>query len=210
VRALIIANGEPPSAALAQGLAAGAALTIAADGGADKALALGLTPTAVVGDFDSASATARAALPPQAFHHAPAFDATDLQKSVDFALAAGATDIDIICAGGGRADHALANLSVLTLFRGRARLVIHDELFEISLVTGTETISGEPGALISLVAIGPCTGITTRGLRWDLTGHAMGFSPLGIHNELARSPATVEVASGDLLLFHGRWVEHHR
>jgi thiamine pyrophosphokinase len=56
---------------------------------------------------------ARAVLPIDAFHHAPSPDATDLQKAIDFALARGATQIDIAAAGGGRADHALANLSVL-------------------------------------------------------------------------------------------------
>ena len=210
MRALIIANGEPPSAALALGLARAADLIVAADGGADKALALGVIPQAVVGDFDSASSAARASLPPSAFHHVPNLDATDLQKSVEFVIAAGHLVLDVICAGGGRADHALGNLSVLTLFRGRAAITFHDDLFSTSLVEGSATVTGEPGTLISLVAIGRCTGVTTRGLRWDLTGYTLDFSPIGIHNELAEPSATIACASGDLLLFQGNWVEHHR
>jgi thiamine pyrophosphokinase len=210
VRALIIANGDPPSAGLARELAAAAGLVVAADGGADKALAFGIAPAAVVGDFDSASAAARAALPAEAFHAAPALDATDLQKAVEFAIGEGAMDIDIICAGGGRADHALANLSMLTTFRGRARLAVHDDLFAISLVEGESAFEAEPGTVVSLVAIGGCNGITTRGLRWDLKEYSMGFGALGIHNEVATGPVWISVAGGDLLLFRGRWVERHR
>ncbi|MCZ2109730.1 MAG: thiamine diphosphokinase [Dehalococcoidia bacterium] len=209
MRALVIANGEPCSAALALEIRASAALIVAADGGADRALSLGLEPDAVVGDLDSASPHARKRLPPGRFHHIPRLDMTDLQKAIAFAIERGATEVDVICAGGGRADHALANLSVLATFRGQARVAIHDDNFAISLVDGTEFITAEPGTLISLVAIGECTGITTHGLRWDLRDFTLGFSPLGVHNEIASSPATVTVESGDLLLFHGRWVEKH-
>jgi len=209
VRALVIANGEPCSAALAAQLRAGAALVVAADGGADKALALGLEPDAIVGDLDSASSAARETLPEERFHHAPRLDMTDLQKSIAFAIERGAREVDVICAGGGRADHALANLSVLVTFRGQARVAIHDDSFAIRLVDGTETITAEPGTVVSLVAIGECTGIATHGLRWDLCDFTLRFSPLGVHNEVATSPATVSVESGDLLLFHGRWVEQH-
>ncbi len=209
MRALVIANGEPCSAALANQLRAGASLVVAADGGVDRALALGLEPDAVVGDLDSASAAARDTLPPERFHHAPRLDMTDLQKAIAFAIEHGANEVDVICAGGGRADHALANLSVLVAFRGHARVAIHDDSFAIRLVDGSETIRAEPGTVVSLVAIGECTGITTQGLRWDLCEFTLGFSPLGVHNEVATSPATVSVASGDLLLFHGRWVEQH-
>lgn len=209
VRALVIANGEPPSAGLARTLRQAAQLVVGADGGADRALALGITVDAVVGDLDSVSEKAREALPAAAFHHRPALDKTDLEKAVAFAIEAGASEVDIIGAGGGRADHALANLSVLLVFRGRARLAMHDDAFAISLVEGTEVIEAEPGTLISLVAIGRCTGLTTTGMRWDLTDYTLGFSPLGIHNEVRDSPATVSVREGDLLLFRGRFLESH-
>ena len=209
MRALVVANGEPCSQVLAAELRAGAAIVVAADGGADRALALGIEPDAVVGDLDSASDEARATLPADRFHHVGRLDMTDLQKAIGFALERGAQEVDVICAGGGRADHALANLSVLATFRGRAHVVIHDDLFAICLVDGSEEFTAEPGTVVSLVAIGDCHGVSTSGLRWDLFESTLGFSPLGVHNEVVRSPARVSVATGDLLLFRGRWVEHH-
>lgn len=207
--ALVFANGELPSQGLVLELARSATLVVAADGGADKALAAGITPHYVVGDLDSASDRARAAVPPGHLVVRPSDDATDLEKAIGFCLEQGETDVVVIAAGGGRADHALANLSVLPLFRGRARVRLVDDLFEISLVEGAVDIQGRPGTVVSLISIGRSRGVTTSGLRWNLHDADLTFSPLGVHNELAETSATITVADGDLLLFLGRWVERH-
>lgn len=209
MRALVVANGEAPSSDLLNRLAQAADLVVAADGGAIIALDAGITPDVVVGDLDSVQGRLPGSFPVDRLHRVSELDTTDLQKSVAFAIARGATDVDIVAAGGGRADHALANLSVLVTFRGKAGLCIHDDLFEISLVERSATIDAPPGTLVSLVAIGLCTGVTTSGMRWDLDDFALPFGPRGVHNEIARSPATVSVRTGDLLLFRGRWVERH-
>jgi thiamine pyrophosphokinase len=162
----------------------------------------------VVGDLDSLGARANALGATRVVQDVNP-DATDLQKAVAWALGQGATEVTIAAAGGGRSDHSLANLSMLTLFRGRAKVTVADDLFVISLVEGTETVRGEPGTVVSLVAIGRCEGVSTSGLRWDLHDHTLDFGPLGVHNEIRESPATVAVRSGDLLLFRGRFIEKH-
>lgn len=210
MKALVVAHGEAPGAALLHRLAREASLIIAADGGADRALVAGIVPALVTGDLDSVSDEARSRLPPAAFILDADPERTDLQKAIALATARGATAIDVVCAGGGRADHALANLSVLVLGRGGPRLRLLDDLFEVTLVEGEATVEGPGGTVVSLVAIGRCRGVTTRGLRWDLTEAELTFSPRGVHNEIVQSPASVRVASGDLLLFRGHWVEHHR
>jgi thiamine pyrophosphokinase len=207
VRALVIAHGDPPSADLLRSLARDA-LVVCADGAIRYALDAGIEAHAVVGDLDSIGETRHILLTTLVVEDRNP-NTTDLQKAVDWAIAAGRTDITIAAAGGGRADHHLANLSMLTLYRGRARIAIADDLFDISLVEGTSTIEAEPGTVISLVAIGRCDGVTTHGLRWDLEDFTLDFSPLGVHNEVRESPATVSVRSGDLLLFRGRFIEKH-
>ena len=208
MRALVIAHGEPPSAGLFQRLLAESDLVVAADGGALLALEHGVVPDAVVGDLDTMADHPGTPIPAERFHRAAELDTTDLQKAIAFAIERGATEVDVVAAGGGRADHALANLSVLTIFRG-VPVRLHDDQFVISLVDGEAALKGEPGTLISLVAIGACRGVTTTGMRWDLTNFTLEFSPRGIHNELERRHATVSVREGDLLLFQGRWVERH-
>jgi thiamine pyrophosphokinase len=209
MHALLVANGIPPSEGLLRELAATAGLIVAADGGADAAIAAGIHVDAIVGDLDSASASARELLGEARLFPDRDINRTDLQKALEHCLDRGCDAIDIVAGGGGRADHALANLSVLSLYRGRARVALIDDLFEISLVDGSATINAPPGTVISLVAIGTCDGVTTSGLRWDLHDYSLRFSPYGVHNEVAQSPATVSVRSGDLLLFRGRWIEKH-
>lgn len=209
MRALIFANGVPPSRQLALELAARADLLVAADGGARAALDCGLQVDAVVGDLDSVTAADRNAVPPERVHHVPNIDLTDLQKAINFAIERGATEIDVVGAGGGRADHALANLSVLLLYREKAAVRIIDDQFEVSAVAATAIIEAAAGTLVSLIAIGPCEGVTTTGMRWNLSDHDLRFSPYGVHNEVAEGVATVSVRRGDLLLFRGRWVEKH-
>ncbi|MGI8926085.1 MAG: thiamine diphosphokinase [Tepidiformaceae bacterium] len=209
MRALVFANGELPSRKLLAELRAGAELVVGADGGADAALSAGVVVDMVVGDLDSLSAAGRARLGEARVHLDADPECTDLQKAIAFCIGRGCLDVDVVAAGGGRADHALANLSVLPLFRGRARIRIIDDRFEVTLVEGTALVEGPPGTVVSLVAIGECGGVTTQGLRWDLAGERLSFSPRGVHNEIARTPATVTVEEGDLLLFRGRWVEKH-
>lgn len=210
MRALIVANGEPPSALLAGQLAGAADLVVAADGGADRALALGLAVDLVVGDFDSVSPAARAALAADCFRRVSDPSTTDLEKAIAAAFDAGAADVDVIGIGGGRPDHALANLSVLVRFRGRGQLVLHDDYFAISRVESWRSLDAPEGTVVSLIAIGECEGVTTSGLRWDLDQATLAFSPRGVHNEVVTSPATVSVRTGDLLLFVGRWIEKHQ
>jgi len=207
VRALVIANGDPPSPELLRELAKDA-LVVCADGAIRHALDAGIEAHAVVGDLDSIGETRHILLTTLVVEDRDP-NSTDLQKAVDWAIKMGRTEITIVAGGGGREDHHLANLSLLRLYRGRAKIVISDDLFDISLVEGTATVEGEPGSVVSLVAVGLCEGVTTSGLRWDLTDFDLEFSPLGVHNEIRESPATISVRSGDLLLFRGRFIEKH-
>ncbi len=209
MRAVVIANGEPPSLGLMQDVAMRARLVVAADGGADLAFAFGLQPHVVIGDLDSVSPAARRQLLGTKFIQDSDPDTTDLEKALNYCIARGATEIAVLCAGGGRADHALGNLSLLVKLGRTANIRLLDDQFAISLVNGRAEVDGPIGTVVSLVAIGACTGVTTHGMRWELSDYEMTFSPYGIHNEIADSPASVEVATGDLLLFAGRWVERH-
>lgn len=209
MRALVFANGDPPSADLAAEFAAGADLVVAADGGAAAALAAGIHPAAVVGDLDSITDDVRAALPNAAFIRQTHPDFTDLQKAIEYCIESGATAVDVLGAAGGRSDHALANLSVLFLYRAQCNVRVIDDLFVIEAVSGPVIVEAPPGTIVSLVAIGLCQGVTTTGMRWDLTDHTLAFGPHGVHNEVAVSPATVAVGTGDLLLFRGRRIEKH-
>jgi thiamine pyrophosphokinase len=206
MRVVLFAHGEPPSAALASALLLEAELVIGADGGALVARSLGIEVDVVVGDLDSLDARERESF---RVEERPWPYATDLEKAITYALEQGATEIDIVGGGGGRGDHALANLSVLRVFRGQARIRFVDERFVTELVDGSVEFEAPAGTVISLIAIGRCRGVSISGVKWELDRIELDFSPLGVHNVALGVTGRVTVAAGDLLLFRGRWVEEH-
>ena len=206
---VVFANGEPPTKSTIEEFSQGADLIIAADGGANNALSVDLIPNFIIGDMDSITDSTRSSIEKTRILIDKNPEKTDLEKTIEACLSKGATLIDVLCAGGGRADHALANLSILTRFGREARIRIIDDFFEIELVNYKLHLKEPLGTVISLVALGRCLGITTSGLRWNLNEATFEFGTQGIHNEIVDNLAKIQLETGDLLLFKGRWIEKH-
>ncbi|MGI9609359.1 MAG: thiamine diphosphokinase [Acidimicrobiia bacterium] len=200
------ANLEPAPAGVAE-LARTAAWVIAADSGLDEADRLGITPNLVVGDLDSASneALQRAEGAGVAVERHPVDkDATDLELALDAAVARGCLRVVVIGGVGGRLSHLLGNATVLTSPRyqfveiewlaGSARAYVVDTRRPC-------TIDGQPGDLVSLVPFGLVEGVESSGLRFGLEDDTLALGTTrGISNVLVETRATVEVASGVLLV----------
>lgn len=174
---------------------------VAADSGADAALALGLRVDVIVGDFDSVSSQALAAAGRQRRHPVDK-DATDLELALKEARDLGAERITLIGGDGGRLDHFLGNLVVLgsedlagvavDALVGKARLWV---------VRSRQEITGRSGQVVSLLPLGgPARGVHTSGLRWALSGETLAAgSTRGVSNEMTGSRATVSLEGGVLL-----------
>jgi thiamine pyrophosphokinase len=195
---VVVAGGSPPSARAAEALPPDAPV-IAADGGADHALALGLEIELAVGDFDSGS-------PPEAARrverHPSDKDATDLELALRAALALEPRRILVVGGIEGRLDHLLGELLILAAedYAGvELDAVLGDAL--VHVVRGERTLTGTPGELVSLFALGgPAAGIVTEGLRYPLAGETLEpGSSRGLSNELAAAQARISVESGVLL-----------
>ena len=202
-RALIVGNGEPPSRSLfAELMADAATVLICADGGANTAADYGYSPALVVGDLDSLSSEARAAVPVDQQICVVDQSATDMEKVLQQAVSMGITDADLIGFTGQRSDHTLWNLSQLKTFAERIRLRLLDDYCEIRLL-GSDGISfdADPGQKLSLCPLaGPVSGVETRGLKWELRGDTLGAGRAGISNEVTAGPVEISVGEGDLLL----------
>ena len=149
-----------------------APVVVAADGGADRVLAAGLIPTAVIGDFDSLSDTSRRTIAPERLFHIAEQETTDFDKalrSVDapFVLALGVT--------GGRLDHELAALNALVRHKGSPCIVIgaKDVVFHVAKPV---TLYLKFGDAVSLFPLAAVTG-TSVGLHWPIEG--LQFTPGG-------------------------------
>jgi thiamine pyrophosphokinase len=197
---VVFAGGPPPAAEAVAELPEGA-FVVAADRGADHALAAGFVPDLVVGDLDSISPEGLARSP-RVERHPVAKDATDLALALDAALARSPRRLVVIGGADGRLDHLLAELLLL----GSAPYggVEIDALLgeaRVHVVRGTRSLTGVPGELISLFALhGPARGVVTEGLRWALRGDTLDpGSSRGVSNEFAASEARVDVSDGVVL-----------
>ncbi len=181
---------------------------VAADGGARHCLALGLTPSLLIGDFDSLPETARrrlesAGTPSLRFPEAK--DQTDLELALTYVVRQGADEILVAGALGDRWDHSLANLSLgLSPALASATLTFDDGTTSIVFLHAgqSRTVRGRPGDLVSLIPLNGNAGeVETRGLQYPLAGETLAFgSTRGVSNILEGEQAQVAVGSGSLVV----------
>lgn len=112
IDAVILANGDYPSASLPLQILKEAPYVVCCDGGANEYIAQGNLPDVIIGDGDSLSEENRLKY---AFllHHNPDQETNDQTKAIQFLLAGGKKRIAIVGATGKREDHTIGNISLL-------------------------------------------------------------------------------------------------
>ena len=216
LHALVVADGEVAArAALDEawpGWDDGVSLVVAADGGAIRAAAIGLTPAVVVGDFDSLDPAELARLEAAGIpteRTSTDKDELDAELAVLAATARGADRITVLGAfGGPRLDHALANVWLLSHPALRAvDACLLDARVRIRLLDATTgparaTLAGRPGDLVTLLPFaGAAEGITTEALRYPLADETLEPGPArGLSNVRLAPAASVNLRRGRLLI----------
>ncbi|MCA3448299.1 MAG: thiamine diphosphokinase [Rhodobacter sp.] len=173
-----------------------APVLVAADGGADRALAAGHVPVAVIGDFDSLSAEARRRIPPDRQHRITEQETTDFDKALrsiaaPFVLALGFA--------GARIDHSLAVFNTLLRHPGRVCIVLGAE-DAVFLCPPDLTLRLPVGDRLSLFPMGAVRG-TSDGLRWPIDGIALAPDGLiGTSNAVSAPTVRLQVDAARLLV----------
>lgn len=203
---LVFGGGDPPLPRIIDDLPH-ADLVVAADGGYDIAVGLGYQVDVVVGDFDSIAETE---LPDHVIleRHSTDKDATDLELALTLVLREDPSRVVVVAAAGGRLDHELAVAGLLC----SDRFASIDEIDWISdrgsahVVRRRRAIHGDVGALLTLTPMhGDATGVTTNGLKWELSEDTLvAGSTRGVSNVLVRPVADIEVETGCLLAILAR------
>lgn len=200
--ALIVCNSALPPRRRIRRLIDAGTLIVCADGGADRARARGLTPHVIIGDMDSLKAETQARFPQAVLVHVADQNSTDLEKALDHVLALGIGRATVIGATGRRPDHELANLSILAKYHPRLELCFADSWCTIRVIDRSAVLDLPPGTTVSLLPLGRCEGITTRGLHYALADEVLELGVReGNSNLVDSSPVDISVRHGRLLLF---------
>lgn len=207
--ALVIGDAPLPARPWWKPLLEEADLVVAADGGANRALAKGIAVDWIIGDLDGVLPTTLARFEKRRVKRSRDRYSTDLEKVMRFLQARRVDRVHMIGVTGGRLDHTLGTLAVLAEWGRRMDVRVVDGHFTTTLVGPKATIHAPEGTLVSLVAPSGAKGVTTVGLRYELKDATLPFSSLGIHNEVVRDPAQVRVRQGALFLMRAHYVRRH-
>jgi thiamine pyrophosphokinase len=206
----VLASGPTVDIDVALSYADPADVVIAADGGTVLANRLGITPSLIIGDLDSTLTDLVAMYSDLGIEIRPYDHNTKWETDTELALLA-ALDfspkrIFVLGAIGGRLDHSLANVLLLThpTFAGRDVHILdgYNELF-LAKPREWNSIKGHTNDIVSLLPIGVAAeAVTTRGLQWPLEDETLAAGKArGVSNRIS-DPATAAVRydAGQLLV----------
>jgi thiamine pyrophosphokinase len=184
-------------------------VVIAADGGTTLAARLGLVPDLVIGDLDSSDPALIQQLEAQGiaferFRHETKVE-TDTELAALAALAWQPDTIIVLGAVGGRLDHSLANLLLLTHPQLAGRDVRVADGAQVAMLAKPGRWNALPasvGDTVSLLPIGgDAGGVSTNDLLYPLEGETLLVGRgRGVSNEVTGSAPRVYYESGLLMV----------
>ena len=177
---------------------------IAADGGLVHVQHLGLTPTQILGDFDSLGH-----IPDSALVYPVEKDDTDAMLAVHRGLELGCKEFLLYGSlDGPRLDHTVANFQTLQFLanHGAQGYLIGNTYIVTIVKDGILAFSPQAEGIISVFCHGATAqGVTLTGLQYTLENGTLdsGF-PLGVSNHFIGENAVIQVDAGSLLVLYDR------
>ena len=194
---LIVANGAIKNRNFYKKIIKKANIIIAADGGADNCIKLGVSPNYIIGDLDSISNKSKEKFKKLVIHDNNQ-NTTDLEKAIVLAKKLGCKNLTIIGAIGSRIDHTLSN--IITLFKTKIPSRIIDESNKIFAVEKEIEIKGRKGDIVSIIPISRIEGLTYDGLKWRVKNKNVDSGWTGTSNIMTGSKATISLKSGKIIV----------
>lgn len=205
-RAVLFANGDLTDVAYLRTQLRDDDMLVAVNGGSRLLWKLQRLPDLLIGDSDSLPLELQrwleAGQVPRHLHPAEK-DETDLELAFKHVVSEGIRELLFIGLTGRRADHMLANFSLLALAQPagvEAEAIVGRE--HLYLVYDQLVLTGVPGQTVSLLPWGgAAVGVHTKGLKWELTGEMLPFGPArGISNLMRDEKVLITVTSGMLIV----------
>ncbi len=174
-------------------------LVIAADGGYSSLQKYGIVPDVLLGDLDSL-----AQVPdfPNVIRYPSVKDDTDMAIAVDYAKKKGCREFFLYGGLGGRLDHSIANLQLLTgMAEERLEAYLIGQGMMITALCGESlTFSQNAAGMLSVFcAEKRAEGVLEEGLKYTLTDAVLtGERALGVSNEFTGCESRIAVKKGIL------------
>ena len=201
--ALIFTGGDAPHPS-AHALVTADVTVIAVDSGWEHARTAGATPDVLVGDMDSITSAHLAeaeSLGVEIVRHPVDKDFTDAELALELAVERGHTEITVVSGGGDRIDHVIGFLNAAALHAARGRRIeVTIGRAQIVIVSSGNEVVCDVGAesVVSLVPLGGIAhGVTTHGLRWELTNDTLApLASRGVSNVALTDTFSISVDDG--------------
>ena len=186
---------------------------IGVDKGIEFLYSHNITPSYIVGDFDSTKQEIadyyreQTNVPIREFN--PVKDASDTEIAIRLAMTLGATEIIILGATGGRIDHLWANVQSLTIpFKAGIDAKILDKQNRISLIGGKTVLkkSEAYGPYFSVFPLGKDVyGFSIQGAKYPLRNHTLTpYDSLCVSNQIEDEEVVIDFMSGVVILMETR------
>ena len=179
-----------------------------------------ISPTWIVGDFDTAAPElveyyrTQTGIPIRRFN--PVKDSTDSQIAIELALELDSTEITILGGTGTRLDHVLGNIQSLMLAKNKGvSCMILDEYNRIQLIDGIVRLTKveQYGRYVSLLPLTTqVAGVSLHGFKYELTDYTFtstGSAGLGVSNEITEDIAEIRIKSGIFIMIESRDTPKH-
>lgn len=195
---VIIAGGDLPGRiTVPEG-----ALVLCADCGLRHALAQGIRPDVLIGDFDSYTQALPEGIP--VLRLPVEKDVTDTMRAVQYGREQGCRTFEIYGVfGGERIDHSIANLQMLHTMaaQGLHGTLHHGQTTVTVQMPGTVRYPAYRGSFSLFALTETCGDVTIRGTKYNAAHLTLQSSfPLGVSNSITGDCAEVTLGSGILLV----------
>lgn len=200
-------GNEPFSASTLESMPTSEDFLIAADSGCEKMRGFGLCPHVVIGDMDSLDLERAKKIYPSAefIIYPPEKDWSDTKLCLDYAIGKGFTDITIVGGLGGRLDHTLANINLLSYaYKKNIHLEINDGRNRAFFVKDDD-FTVKRTYRMKYFSVIPFTekleGVTMSGVKYPLCDAVVARDDaVTLSNEITESVAHVTIKSGEAVV----------
>jgi thiamine pyrophosphokinase len=203
---LVCAVPQPGGVELVARMASEFDIVIGVDAGAATCLRAGVTPTVLVGDFDSLDTDVldeAVGLGVPVRSYPPDKDRTDIDLAIYEARTMGVTQVCVTAATTERLDHTLGVIAALVGAADLMPYVVEPGLnaWVLSSQGRREVTLRGPGATVSIIAFSPAARVSAVGVRWPLISADISYTAtLGISNVVVDDAARVSIEEGVALV----------